>query len=195
MTPDQLSTNKKYSLKMLIFDAITMAYGIIALAIFVPWILLSITPDNPISLQVSDLIYQFFSFFCHQLWLRSLFFNNIKAPVCARCTTIYLATIIGLAFFRLKGYGTKEFKMNYVLLVLLFLPTALDGITQLFGWRESTNLLRLLAGTPFGLGYAYLIAWGLPLTYALTELITITIRSNSEADPVANRIKKMIWPL
>jgi len=85
--------------------------------------------------------------------------------------------------------------MNYVLLVLLFLPTALDGITQLFGWRESTNLLRLLAGTPFGLGYAYLIAWGLPLTYALTELITITIRSNSEADPVANRIKKMIWPL
>ena len=73
------------------------------------------------------------------------------------------------------------------------MPTAVDGFTQLFGWRESTNLLRLITGFPYGVGYAYLIAWGLPLVYALLELIGVSVK-DGDTDPVVERIRKMAWP-
>ena len=84
--------------------------------------------------------------------------------------------------------------MNYLLLVLLFLPTALDGFTQMFGFRESTNLLRLIAGFPFGVGYAYIIVWALPLIYVLLELILTAVKKGGDTDSVIGRIKKMVWP-
>lgn len=179
--------------KRLIFDLIVAAYAIIALSIFVPWVLLSIAPHDRTFLAICDFIGWFYSYLCHQLPFRTLYFDGIKMPVCARDTSIYIATALGLLFFRLKGFGTKEFKMNYVLLVLLFLPTAIDGFTQLFGFRESTNLLRLIAGFPYGLGYAYLIAWALPLIYVLIDLI-IAAKNNGDTDSVIKRIKNMVWP-
>jgi hypothetical protein len=40
--------------------------------------------------------------------------------------------------------------------VVLSIPMAIDGTTQLFGWRESTWELRLITGFLFGLGTAWL---------------------------------------
>jgi uncharacterized membrane protein len=117
-------------------------------------------------------------------------------PVCARDVSIYIATVIGLVFFRLKGLGDKEFKINYVLTVLLFLPTAIDGFTQLFGWRESTNELRLITGFPYGIGYAYLIVWGLPFVFVLFSLIGAALtHKDQEIDGLVSRVKKMVWPI
>lgn len=182
-------------LKMLIYDIATIAYVLIAIAIFVPWALLSLGRHDPGFLSISDTIYQFFSFFCHQLPERSLFLDGIKMPVCARCASIYVATALGLAFFRLKGYGRREFRMNWLLFALLFVPTALDGFTQLFGWRESTNLLRLVTGFPYGLGYAYGIAWALPFMYALIELIGVCLKRDAVGvNAVVKRLMAMVWP-
>lgn len=181
--------------RMLIYDAVTLVYALIAVSVFVPWVLLSLGRWDPLFLSVADTIYQFFSFFCHQLSYRSLYFNDIQMPVCSRCASIYVATALGLVFFRLKGCGKKEFKMNWPLFILLFAPTALDGFTQLLGWRESTNLLRLITGIPYGLGYAYGIAWGLPLIYALLELIAASLRRDmSGANAIIKRLKAMVWP-
>jgi hypothetical protein len=44
--------------------------------------------------------------------------------------------------------------------VLMLLPIAWDGITQMFGLRESTWTLRVLTGTLFGLGNVW---FALPL--------------------------------
>jgi uncharacterized membrane protein len=41
--------------------------------------------------------------------------------------------------------------------VLAMLPMALDGGTQLFGWRESNLGLRLLTGLIFGLATAWFL--------------------------------------
>ena len=183
------------NVKLLIYDAITAAYIIIAASIFVPWLLLSIGPHNTLFLQISDFIGWFFSHFCHQLPYRTLYFNGIKQPVCARDVSIYIATALGLVFLRLKGFGAREFKINYLLVVLLFLPTALDGFTQLFGWRESTNLLRLITGFPYGLGYAYLIAWALPLIFALAGLAGAAVDKDADIEPAIKRIKDMLWPI
>ena len=183
------------SLKILIYDVIMIAYVLIAVAIFVPWILISLGRYDQDFLFISDTIYRFFSFFCHQLSSRSLFLDDIEMPVCARCASIYIATALGLIFFRLKGYGKREFKMNWPLFVLLFIPTALDGFTQLFGWRESTNLLRLVTGLPYGLGYAYGIAWALPFMYALLELIGVCLKGDTKGvKGVVKRLIAMVWP-
>ncbi len=80
--------------------------------------------------------------------------------------------------------------------MLLFLPTAIDGFTQLFGWRESTNELRLITGFPFGIGYAYLIVWALPFVFALAMLIRAALaHKDEETDALVVRIKKMAWPI
>jgi uncharacterized membrane protein len=183
-------------LKKVIFDVIIVAYVIIAISIFVPWVLLSIGPDNQLFLGISDFIGWFYSHLCHQLPFRSLYFDGIRQPVCARDVSIYTATALGLIFFRLKGFGDKEFKINYVLTVLLFLPAVLDGLTQLFGWRESTNELRLITGFPFGIGYAYLIVWALPFVFLLATLIGAALmHKDAEIDTLVVRIKKMVWPI
>jgi hypothetical protein len=41
--------------------------------------------------------------------------------------------------------------------VLLCVPMAIDGTTQLFGWRESTWELRVITGFLFGLASAWLV--------------------------------------
>lgn len=183
-------------IKKAIYDAVVVIYILIAISIFVPWILLSIDRNSQLFLGISDFIGWFYSHLCHQLPFRSLYFNDIQMPVCARDLSIYVATALGLAYFRLKGLGDKEFKISYVLVVLLFLPTAIDGLTQLFGWRESTNLLRLITGFPYGVGYAYLIAWALPFVFALAALIGAALtHKDKEIDALAGRIKNMIWPI
>ncbi len=53
--------------------------------------------------------------------------------------------------------------------LLLILPMAWDGTTQMFGWRESTWELRVMTGTLFGLSTVWFV---LPLLQkALLETI------------------------
>jgi uncharacterized membrane protein len=47
--------------------------------------------------------------------------------------------------------------LNWKFWLLAMIPMALDGGTQLFGWRESNVFLRLLTGTIFGLGTAWFL--------------------------------------
>ncbi len=183
------------NIKSLAFDVIVIAYSAIALSELVPWLLLSTMGPTSFAVGVSDGIFRFFSIFCHQLPWRSLFYDGIPMPVCSRCASIYQATALALIFFRLKGYGSKEFKMNWFLFALLLAPTGIDGTTQLFGWRESTNALRLLTGIPYGLAYAYILAWAVPFVYALLELIYVAMRRDGpKTDSVLARVKEMAWP-
>jgi uncharacterized membrane protein len=162
------------NVKMLAFDAIVIVYTAIAIAVFVPWLLLSVGGSSALAVDISDAIFRFFSIFCHQLPYRSLFFGDIQCPVCARCASIYVF---------------------WLLLALLLAPTGIDGTTQLMGWRESTNVLRLITGAPYGLGYAYVLAWAVPFVYALLELIIVAAgRDGAKTDAVLGRVKNMAWP-
>ncbi|MDQ6675352.1 MAG: DUF2085 domain-containing protein [Chloroflexota bacterium] len=77
-----------------------------------------------------------------------------KMAVCERDLAIYAGLLlVGLAFARwrrLRPTGLGQYG-------LLILPMALDGFTQLFGWRESTWELRVLTGALFGLASAWLV--------------------------------------
>ncbi|MCL6088957.1 MAG: DUF2085 domain-containing protein [Candidatus Marsarchaeota archaeon] len=92
-----------------------------------------------------------------------------KVPVCSRDIAIYGAMLLGgllwLLAVRRKWLRAGDWPHPFWLIVAL-IPLALDGFTQLFGWRESTNELRLLTGALAGLAMAF---YALPAFYMLLD--------------------------
>lgn len=81
-----------------------------------------------------------------------------KVAYCERDTAIYGAMwlcLVAYAFLR-KRRLIKPLRVRWFLLVFLP-PIAIDGLTQLFGWRESNPLLRSLTGAWFALGAMWLV--------------------------------------
>ncbi|OGS48521.1 MAG: hypothetical protein A3K68_00930 [Euryarchaeota archaeon RBG_16_68_13] len=117
------------------------------------------------------IVYAFGDIQCHQLWFRSLWLNGNQMPLDARMTSMYVFANLGLlaAMFAQPAVSTGQVILNalprrlsaafgrigaeragVVIIVLGLLPIAVDGFTQLFGFRESTDELRLLTGAPGG---------------------------------------------
>ena len=88
---------------------------------------------------------------CHRLPERSFFYRGRQLPVCARCTGLAVG-YLAYPFFLLQVIS-----ISYSVAILLLLPCALDGITQLLNWRLSNNLLRLITGVLCGIGQAALL--------------------------------------
>lgn len=123
------------------------AYYVI-LAVILAWcIAIFITPLLTFCCKnLAGLSYLFFHFICHQLPERSFFLLGKQLPVCARCTGIYLGALAGVLI-----YPVKRFVASKKLLLIASVPVVLDGIEQLIGFWESTNLLRLTSGLLLGL--------------------------------------------
>jgi uncharacterized membrane protein len=77
-----------------------------------------------------------------------------KMAFCERDLAIYAGLLaVGLLYARRRRLRPASF----VLYSVLIAPMALDGFTQLFGWRESTWELRTATGLLFGLASAWLV--------------------------------------
>ncbi len=94
--------------------------------------------------------FQFCGLVCVQNPAHSFYIGGHQMAICERCLAIYVALgLLGL-LYHLVRYQLRPIKFwQYGLLAL---PMAIDGFTQLFGWRESNWQLRLLTGAIFGLG-------------------------------------------
>ena len=92
---------------------------------------------------------------CHRKPERSFFIKGHQFPVCARCTGFYISLI---TYFIYTYYFFVDYNI-YLLsfAVILLIPTAIDGLTQFFEYRESNNTLRLLTGLMGGLGLGILV--------------------------------------
>jgi uncharacterized membrane protein len=100
-------------------------------------------------------IFQAYSITCHQMPTRSFFLFGHQMAYCERNTSIYgTMAIAGLAYVFLRQRGVTP--LSIPLYLILILPMAVDGFTQLFGLRESTWLLRGLTGALFGVATAWL---------------------------------------
>lgn len=107
---------------------------------------------------------------CHQRIDRSLFLNGNEMPFCSRCTAIWLGLAIGLGFML---FFTLELNEKLLLAIVVgFAPIGIDGIGQLFGFWESTNLVRILTGLPAG------IICGIAIGIIIDELHTVRIFRN-----------------
>lgn len=161
------------------FDLKPWHLYMIALTMFA--LLIFATPFLVIHAEpVGNGLFAAFSYTCHQLASRSYCFysadNSIgdcpyvhahapvldsekgpayEFPVCARDIAIYLgAWLSGIAVFFTKWKDAKN-TPHPAFFILALVPIALDGGTQLIGWRESTNELRMLTGIIAGLAFSF----------------------------------------
>ncbi len=87
--------------------------------------------------------------------------TGYKIAVCQRDVAIYGSVVVaGLLFGTLRG-RVRTIGLRFYLVLLI--PIALDGLTQLFGLRESNWWLRTVTGALFGgasvwLAYPYIEA-------------------------------------
>jgi uncharacterized membrane protein len=104
----------------------------------------------------------FFSlhYVCAQIPSHSFYILGHQLGLCARNFSIYSSMFIGSLIFTLSKKRLPG--IPWWLWVLMILPMALDGTTQMFGWRESTWILRVVTGTLFGLGSVWFV---LPLIH------------------------------
>jgi uncharacterized membrane protein len=87
---------------------------------------------------------------CAQIPSHSFYMFGHQFGLCARNLSIYSSMFLGSLIFVLSKKRIPG--IPWWLWVLLILPMAIDGTTQMFGLRESTWELRVLTGTLFGLG-------------------------------------------
>jgi uncharacterized membrane protein len=96
-----------------------------------------------------NMVYSIGDRLCHQRSERSLYINGNEMPFCTRCTAIWLGLAIGLGWM---VFYTMELTEKFVYAILLaLLPIGVDGVGQLFGFWESTNILRFFTGLPAGI--------------------------------------------
>ena len=85
---------------------------------------------------------------CHQKAERSFFINDNQMPFCSRCTAIWLGLVIGLGVLVFYSIQLNE---KFLFIVIAGLgPIGIDGIGQLFGFWESTNIIRVVTGLIIG---------------------------------------------
>lgn len=92
---------------------------------------------------------------CEQRPERSYFLLGYQMAMDHRMMAIYGSTVLaGLAFAPLRG---RVRPLPWRIFLVLILPMAVDGFTQLFGWRVSNWQLRTVTGTLFGVATVWLL--------------------------------------
>ncbi len=96
-----------------------------------------------------DFIYSAGDRLCHQIADRSFFINENEMPFCARCTAIWLGIAVGLG---LMVFYTIQLNEKFLFAIIIsVIPIGVDGVGQLFGFWESTNLIRMITGLLIGM--------------------------------------------
>jgi uncharacterized membrane protein len=96
-----------------------------------------------------NLVYSAGDRLCHEKAERSLFINGNQMPFCSRCTAIWLGLAIGLGFMIFYKIELNE-KFVFILIAGMA-PIGIDGVGQLFGFWESTNIARIITGLTVGI--------------------------------------------
>ena len=104
---------------------------------------------------------------CHQKTERSFLINGNQMPFCARCTAIWLGLTLGIGFMAFYRIELNE-KFIFVILIGV-VPIGIDGVGQLMGFWESTNVIRVITGTLVG------ILCGVALGIIIDEIKTFKI--------------------
>lgn len=104
---------------------------------------------------ISKPLFYALHFVCAQIPAHSFYIFGHQLGLCARNFSIYASMFgTGVIFIltkkRLPG-------IPWWMWILMALPMAWDGLTQMFGLRESTWVLRVITGTLFGTGCMWFV--------------------------------------
>ena len=129
------------------------------IAVFSFLILISVlSPYFETRLMVKE--FEFASLFlrkiCHQYPSRCFYIFGSNMGLCARCFTIYSTLTFYCIFFSFFDINLK-FKSKWIISISLMMPLIIDGITQYYGFRNSSNVLRFITGVLAGSGLSILL--------------------------------------
>ncbi len=99
--------------------------------------------------RLAATLFGLYGFVCHQLPGRSFFLFGHQMGFCHRDVAIFGTILLGGLLFSLIRLRLRA--LPWQLYLALCVPMAIDGGTQLLGWRESTWELRVITGFLFGL--------------------------------------------
>jgi len=89
---------------------------------------------------------------CHRIPERCLYYKGKPMNLCARCFAMllgYLFTPIALALKLVVPLWVP---------IIMAIPLLIDGFTQKWRWRSSSNSVRFITGIVFGMGQSLLIS-------------------------------------
>lgn len=92
---------------------------------------------------------------CAQIPSHSFYILGHQMGLCARNLGIYTSMFLGSLIFTLSKKRMKG--IPWWFWIMLLLPMAIDGVTQMFGWRESDWILRIVTGGLFGFGNIWFV--------------------------------------
>lgn len=92
---------------------------------------------------------------CAQIPSHSFYIYGHQLGLCARNLSIYTSMFIGCLIFVLSKKRLPG--IPWYIWILMLLPMAWDGLTQMFGLRESDWILRVITGTLFGIGNIWFV--------------------------------------
>lgn len=113
---------------------------------------------------LSDPIYWFYQWFCHQRPWRSYHMFDYQYALDARMVTLFLGLGIGGLLTSVKKMKPLKWKQAMIFIIIMLIPMAIDGITQLVAelsvinkvmqlpFYESTNFIRSITGIFAGVG-------------------------------------------
>lgn len=100
-------------------------------------------------------VFKAYRFICGQVPSHSYFLLGYQLALCSRNLAIYGSLLGGSLLFRAARGRLRA--LTWPLWLLTMAPMALDGFTQLFGWRESNWELRTVTGVIFGVGICWFL--------------------------------------
>lgn len=92
---------------------------------------------------------------CHRKEERSFHTEDHQSIVCTRCSSIYIGFL--LTFIFLLAYGFYYSRISILYSLFLLIPISIDGLSQAFEVRESTNYLRIFTGLLLGSSFSLLL--------------------------------------
>jgi uncharacterized membrane protein len=117
-------------------------------------------------------LFDFYSAVCAQTPEHSYFLWGYQAGIDQRLTALYGAAAVSALLFQAgHSRGRQISALRWRFYLLLTLPILLDGLTQMFGLRQSTWELRTLTGALFGAASVWALFPRLDATLRNSDLI------------------------
>ena len=129
--------------------------------------------------RVANRLYFLLSYVCHQIPSHSLWLFGAPTGISSRSLFLYLG-FVGAALPMIR----RRCFVSWPNSLLLLIPVLLDVATELAGWRETTNPVRVATGALAGIGLAGLVAatWHrLALRVGQDTLPTLSILNRATA--------------
>ncbi|OFW05909.1 MAG: hypothetical protein A3I61_06420 [Acidobacteria bacterium RIFCSPLOWO2_02_FULL_68_18] len=126
------------------------AVGWVAVILLTPWL----------PVPAAGIVYLFGSRLCHQIAERSIHFDGVQLPVCARCLGVYMGAAVAL----LPGLRSRPGRaarspvwVRHVAILALAFNGATVAVERIDVWQVSSGV-RAIAGAMLGAAVGFAVA-------------------------------------